>query len=588
MRGIFGAPTMMPSLPDNGIKILVADDSLIIQRMLAIFLRKEGHTVLVAGDGAEAVEAHRREHPDLVLMDIVMPVMDGLEAARRIKAETGDNRTPILFLTGMHDRRTMLEGLELGEDFITKPIDVVILGAKLRAFIRLVQVQRMLRLQQQRIELLNGEMQHENEVAAFVLGRVLAQTEPPDGRSLQYRVVPSALFSGDLILARRTPGGRLHVLLADAVGHGLPAAINILPLFFPFDGMSRKGLPLATVARELNRRVRDLLPVDRFIAATLVSIDVDAGYIDVWVGGNPPAFLVRSDGRIASRVNSMQMALGLNDDDALLFEPCRIHYSAGDQLILFSDGIWENPAFAGDDPAERMESLLAATPPAARMDALTDVAVAAGQFDDVAVAVLTPQESGARGWSNDIETLRLSTSRLSLRLGVEELRQVDIVDEVLSMARVLGFVAHFPNLPLVFAELFANALEFGVLDLSPELKHSSGADNPGYREERRRRLDMLAEGFIAVEMEPDVVEGKQMLRLMLSDSGKGFDGHGPEHAAAAADNVIAGHGLTLVRRLTARLSYGNRGSEVIALIGRDRTTNQSIPLLVSEGSESGA
>jgi serine phosphatase RsbU (regulator of sigma subunit) len=194
-------------------------------------------------------------------------------------------------------------------------------------------------------------MQHENEVAAFVLGRVLAQTEPPDGRSLQYRVVPSALFSGDLILARRTPGGRLHVLLADAVGHGLPAAINILPLFFPFDGMSRKGLPLATVARELNRRVRDLLPVDRFIAATLVSIDVDAGYIDVWVGGNPPAFLVRSDGRIASRVNSMQMALGLNDDDALLFEPCRIHYSAGDQLILFSDGIWENPAFAGDDPA---------------------------------------------------------------------------------------------------------------------------------------------------------------------------------------------------------------------------------------------
>jgi DNA-binding response OmpR family regulator len=107
------------------------------------FLRKEGHTVVVAGDGAEAVEAHRREHPDLVLMDIVMPVMDGLEAARRIKAETGDNRTPILFLTGMHDRRTMLEGLELGEDFITKPIDVVILGAKLRAFIRLVQVQRM-------------------------------------------------------------------------------------------------------------------------------------------------------------------------------------------------------------------------------------------------------------------------------------------------------------------------------------------------------------------------------------------------------------------------------------------------------------
>ena len=132
----------MTSLPDTGLKILVADDSRVIQRMLEIFLRNEGHTVLVAGDGGEAVELHRREHPNLVLLDIVMPVMDGLEAARRINAAADDKRTPILFLTGMRDQQTMLEGLELGDDFITKPIDLTILGAKLRAFIRLVQTQR--------------------------------------------------------------------------------------------------------------------------------------------------------------------------------------------------------------------------------------------------------------------------------------------------------------------------------------------------------------------------------------------------------------------------------------------------------------
>jgi hypothetical protein len=146
----------------------------------------------------------------------------------------------------------------------------------------------------------------------------------------------------------------------------------------------------------------------------------------------------------------------------------------------------------------------------------------------------------------------------------------------------------FPTCPSSSPSCLPTRLNSAYWICLRKLKHSSGADNRVTVKKGDAAWTCLAEGFIAVEMEPDVVEGKQMLRLMLSDSGKGFDGHGPEHAAAAADNVIAGHGLTLVRRLTARLSYGNRGSEVIALIGRDRTTNQSIPLLVSEGSESGA
>ncbi|MCC7311394.1 MAG: SpoIIE family protein phosphatase [Sulfuritalea sp.] len=573
----------MTSLPDTGLKILVADDSRVIQRMLEIFLRNEGHTVLVAGDGGEAVELHRREHPNLVLLDIVMPVMDGLEAARRINAAADDKRTPILFLTGMRDQQTMLEGLELGDDFITKPIDLTILGAKLRAFIRLVQTQRMLEIQKRDIERLNDAMRREGEVALGVMERVLAHTEPPDGHSLQYRVVASAVFSGDLILARRTPSGRLNLLLADAVGHGLPAAVAILPLFFPFDGMSRKGLPLATVARELNRRVRDLLPVDRFVAATLVSIDSAAGHIDVWNGGNPPALLARPDGRVATRVDSMQMALGLNADDPLLFEPRRIDYSDGDQLLLFSDGIWENSAFAGDDPAGRMESLLAATLPAGRMDALIEAVLAAGQTDDVSVVVNTLREGGARDKSEGIETLCQSASRLSLRLGVDALRQADIVDSVLAMAGVLGLVARFPNLPLVFSELFANALEHGVLGMTSELKYRSGEGYLEFYEEKQRRLDAMTEGFVAVEMEFDAVEGKQMLRLMLSDSGRGFDLHEMGYAALADDELTAGRGLALICGMVTQLSYRNQGSEVIALIGCDQASDQVPSAPAGEG-----
>jgi DNA-binding response OmpR family regulator len=102
---------------------------------------------------AQAVALHRREQPDLVLMDVVMPVMDGLEAARLINAESGEMHTPILFLSMANDQRTVLDGLELADDFISKPINFGLLRAKLRAFIRLVRTQRTLRVQQRRIEL---------------------------------------------------------------------------------------------------------------------------------------------------------------------------------------------------------------------------------------------------------------------------------------------------------------------------------------------------------------------------------------------------------------------------------------------------
>jgi serine/threonine protein phosphatase PrpC len=90
------------------------------------------------------------------------------------------------------------------------------------------------------------------------------------------------------------------------------------------------------------------------------------------------------------------MALGINEDDPALFATQRLGFSAGEQLILFSDGIWENQAFAGEDPATPIEALLAATPAAERMDALIAAAIAAGQGDDLSTVVLTQGRTVAK------------------------------------------------------------------------------------------------------------------------------------------------------------------------------------------------
>lgn len=548
-----------------GIKILVADDQRVNQLILEGFLRKEGHTVLVAHNGADAVAIHRDERPDLVLMDICMPVMDGLEAARQIAAQSGLMRTPLIFLTAITDQQTMIEGLNLGDDFIPKPIVLEVLRAKLRAFIRLVQSQRLLHQQRQRIERLNDDMRREGEIAAHVLGRVLAHTEAPDGHLLQYRVAPSAVFSGDMVLARRTPAGRLHLLLADAVGHGLPAAINILPLFFPFDGMSRKGCSLATVARELNRRVRDLLPIDRFVAATLVSIDSSNGSFEIWNAGNPPALVFDARGEVTERIDSMQMALGLNEDKPGLFEPRRVKCDHGGQLLLCSDGIWENTAFSGERTAQKIAAVMAANRLEDRLDALFRAAIDAGQTDDLSAVLVTAQVPAAGFREAEVTHQSSFGARLSLQFGPEALARSEAIDSVLNMAESLGLVENFPALPSVFGELFANALDYGVLALDGTHKYRSQADTQAFFAERQRRLEVLGEGFVMVEIEPSFLNGVRVLRLNVSDSGMGF---ALEDVASVSDVVDpdSSHGLPLVRRLVANLAFNSQGSEVIALI----------------------
>ncbi len=549
----------------SGIRILVADDQRVNQLILEAFLRKEGHTVLVANNGAEAVEMHRTEHPDLVLMDIMMPELDGLEAARRILADCGVIRTPLMFLTAINDQQTMIEGLGLADDFIAKPIDLAILRAKLRAFIRLVQSQRMLREQQQRIERLNDDMRRESEVAAHVMERVLAHTEMPDPDFLAYRVQPSAMFSGDMVLARRTPGGRLHLLLADAVGHGLPAAINILPLFFPFDGMARKGCSLATVARELNRRVRDLLPIDRFIAATLVSIDFASNSFEIWNGGNPPALVLTDEGSVVERIDSMQLALGLNPDNPALFEPRHVYCGSRQQLLLCSDGIWENPAFsAGGDAAAAVAALMAATEPGQRIDALFRAALDAGQSDDLSAVLVTAKAIPGRALTPPPPRAQSVGARVSLQFGPEALRRTDAVASVLDMAGSLGLVDSFPALPTILPELFSNALDYGVLGLDGRNKYLGADDYQAFYAERQRRLDTLTEGFVMIEIEPDYLGDTRVLRLNVADSGMGFDWQALDVATTAPSG--AERSLERVRAMVANLSFNSQGSEVIVLI----------------------
>ena len=119
-------------------KILIADDDKNICELLRLYLAKEGYETVIANDGEAAVAAFEKEKPNMVLLDVMMPKMDGWEVCRRIRA--ADN-TPVIMLTAKGETFDKVLGLELGaDDYIVKPFDMKELVARIKAVIRRFQV----------------------------------------------------------------------------------------------------------------------------------------------------------------------------------------------------------------------------------------------------------------------------------------------------------------------------------------------------------------------------------------------------------------------------------------------------------------
>jgi diguanylate cyclase (GGDEF)-like protein len=142
-------------------KILVVDDSPTIRAALKGLLERMGHAVVEANDGEQALQMYRQDRPGLVLIDVVMPVMDGYVAARHMR-ETGgaDEWVPIIFLSSKEADQDLDRAIEAGgDDYLVKPVSFVVLNAKIRALQR-IESMRNKQLEMSRdLEAANGELE---------------------------------------------------------------------------------------------------------------------------------------------------------------------------------------------------------------------------------------------------------------------------------------------------------------------------------------------------------------------------------------------------------------------------------------------
>ena len=564
-------------------KILIVDDAEIMLLLIQKFVSSLGHQTLLAANGQLAVDAYKAERPDLVLMDMMMPVMDGPEAAQQIKAIAGDRWVPIVYITGIGEENRLAEAIEQGaDDYLLKPVNFRILEAKIKAIQRSIKLQHKVREQSAALADYYERAEEEKRVARHLMEQMVNADRLADPQ-LQYWIDPAESLSGDLIAAARTPGHVLYVMLADGIGHGLTAALNVLPLTQPFYTMTEKGFSPPEILSEMNRKVRQVLPIGRFVSLAMVAIDAALGTLEVWNGGMPEIMLLNAKGERVTGWKSRCLPVGILPPDRFSGATEYYRFALGDHLVMFSDGLVES--HIGDGEQFGYDRVVRGLLPDAEgnisLDSLkvglVEFMQGASHHDDVSVALIScstesssrPVRASALEGGAEAEKRRIDFDapvmvdwRFNMVLGPNELRNCSVVPFVMEFVKQIDFLRNVQSeVFLILSEMFNNALDHGVLEVSSSLKDVRvGMDE--YLRQRIERLENLKSGEVEVDLSLVEVHGRKGLRVRMRDSGKGFDYSGK--LDAGEDNTQThGRGIRLLRNLAESIQFVGKGNEVI-------------------------
>ncbi|BCL75825.1 fused response regulator/phosphatase [Jeongeupia sp. HS-3] len=551
-------------------RILVVDDTEAVLLLISRFVEALGHVAIPARDGAEAIRIWREERPELVLMDMMMPIVSGPEAAATIKAESGETWVPIVFVTGIGEESRLAEAIEQGaDDYINKPVNLRVLEAKLKAFQRTLELNRKVREQSTKLADYYARAEEEKRVVQHLMEQMVNAERLSDSQ-LEYWLSPAESLSGDMIAAARTPGRVLHLMLADGIGHGLTAALNVLPLTQPFYSMTEKGYAISDILVEMSKKVRQVLPVGRFVAVVLIAIDEANGCIEVWNGGMPTVLAIDDGGDVLHRWASSHLPLGITPTDEVDATTERYYFDTPGSVVAYSDGLTEARCSDGQSfgvsrlldilrrPADvRLESVKAELgahlADTAHHD---DISLVLGHFGARLREAIRPAAERRRafelaGFLGGAE----QAWQYGLQLGAAELKYFNTVPFMMSFVNEIKALApHKSDVFLMLTELFVNALDHGLLQLDSSIKQQPGGQER-YLAARKASLAQLESGRIDIVLTGLRSDGQDVLRIHVRGTGAGFAWQAPESA---------GCGLALVQALSEHLAFQGAGNEVVA------------------------
>jgi phosphoserine phosphatase RsbU/P len=331
--------------------ILVVDDEIDISTILTLTLRRAGFQVTAAADGVDGLRKLAEHPPDLVVLDVMMPRLDGLEMLRRIRSEPATSSIPVIMLTAKAQVVDRLVGFEHGaDDYIAKPFEPNEVVARVRALLRRTEQARLTR---PLLSLLGSwssaeglaQLQRDLETTREIQARLIPAVVPRlGGLQTATALRPSMIVGGDFFDV--VPMGDLiGVAVGDVSGKGIPAALLMVMVRTLLREIANGLSDPAGVLGRLNASLCRDMPPAMFVTVLLTVLDPSReGALQIACGGHPAPILMRR-GHPPVTIDIDGSIIGAFADAR--FGQAEVRLEPGDTLVLVSDGALETPDRGG-------------------------------------------------------------------------------------------------------------------------------------------------------------------------------------------------------------------------------------------------
>jgi sigma-B regulation protein RsbU (phosphoserine phosphatase) len=315
--------------------ILIVDDQPLNILVLEHILQSEGFRTSSARDGASAVAVSLREHPDLILLDVMMPGESGFDTCARLKSDPATTDIPVIFISALDDVKSKVRGLKAGGvDYVSKPVNGEEVLARVRVHLRIGETNRALaREHKARIE----ELRNAQDA-------ILVRPEDCPGASFEVFYRPLEGASGDFYDVLAVDTSVFGYFVADVSGHGVSAAFLTSAVKALLRQYSGPLFSRDDTMRGVDAVMRQLLGEDQYLTACYAHLNRRNKKLSVVSAGHPPVIVMSAAGDV--RILEADSApLGMFS--AVLLQQEEVSVAPGDRFFLYTDGLIESMPGAG-------------------------------------------------------------------------------------------------------------------------------------------------------------------------------------------------------------------------------------------------
>jgi phosphoserine phosphatase RsbU/P len=343
-------PEHLQTSTDQPASILVVDDTAANLQVLAGMLKDRGYKVRPVPSGKLALLAARRDPPDLVLLDINMPEMNGYEVCEQLKADAQLKGIPIIFISALTEPLDKVRAFATGGvDYLTKPFHMEELHARVETHLKLRRLQTELEEYSRHLESARERLKHDLDMARGVQRSFLPLRLPDvSGYEFLAHYEPAYEVGGDYYDFILLPQQRVAVLVGDVAGKGVAAALLMAKLCVDARSCILTERDPAAAFTKLNSLVSESGIADQFVTLVAAVLDPASHTVTLVNAGHPPPLIYHHAARtVEEAISNDLVGVPLGVVDGFEYASCQLSLQPGDSILAFTDGVTDTTDVRG-------------------------------------------------------------------------------------------------------------------------------------------------------------------------------------------------------------------------------------------------